>query len=71
VIGESTEVKAQPELSDNVDRQRAKDVCVPLGQSIDAQGHDDLSDELDKGGLNNLDHHQVIAPVGRERGKRR
>ena len=63
MVGDYAEVKAQSELSSNVDSQRAEDVLVPLGQSIDAEGHDDLGDKLDKGSLNHLDHHQVIASV--------
>lgn len=63
MVGDYAEVKTQSELTDDVNNQRAKDVLVPLGQSIDTESHDDLSDKLDKGGLNHLDHHQVIASV--------
>ena len=64
---EYTEVKPHSELADDMNRQRAENVYVPSGQGVDAQGHDNLSDELDKGGLNHLDDDQMIAPVERER----
>lgn len=64
MVGECTEVKTQSELADNVNGQRAENVLVPLGQSVDTHGHDDLSDELDNGSLNNLDDDQMVAPGG-------
>jgi hypothetical protein len=63
VVGEYAEIKAKSELTNDVSGQRAKDVLIPLGQGIDTEGHDDLSDKLNKGGLNHLDHHQVVASV--------
>lgn len=63
MTGDYAEVKAQPELTNNVNDQRDKNVIVLMGQCIDTEGHDDLSDKLDKGGLNHLYHHQVIASV--------
>ena len=63
MVGDYAEIKPEAELTNNVSSQRAKDVLIPLGQSIYAEGHDDLSDKLDKGGLNHLDYHQVIASV--------
>ena len=35
MVGECTKVKTQTELADNVNRERAQNVLVPLGQSID------------------------------------
>lgn len=46
--------------------ERAENVPISLGQGIDTQGHDDLGDKLDKGGLNHLDDDQAIAPGERE-----
>lgn len=63
IVGDYTEVKAQSELANDVNSQSAIDILV-LGHSIDAEGHDDLSNQLDKSSLNHLDHHQVITPVG-------
>ena len=62
MVGECTEVKAQSELADDVNGQRSKNVLIPLGQGINTEGHDDLCDELDKGGLNYLDDDQIVAP---------
>ena len=69
MVGNYAEIKAQPELTNDMSNQRAKDVVIPPGQSVDTEGHDDLSDQLDKGGLNHLDHYQVIASVDKWGGK--
>ena len=63
MVGAYTKVKTQSELPGDVNRQRPKDVFVPLGQSIYPHSHDDLSDKLDEGSLHYLEYHQTIASI--------